>query len=126
MELITISYCSQVEDMTPYLVFGDLCMRWIRINATELATAYERADPDFPSNCDNAFKHLVVAIQSCAICLASFRSNVYKTKGSESDLNKQRFFLETCAGLNCKCGKIHDDIKLAFTPGRSSTMIQRS
>lgn len=87
--IITISYCSLFEDMTEYLVFGDLCLRWIRFHVDELATDGEREDPFFPLKWDNAFKHLVVAIQSCAICIASKRANVHRRSGEDTDLNKQ-------------------------------------
>ncbi|KAK9898366.1 hypothetical protein P389DRAFT_32918 [Cystobasidium minutum MCA 4210] len=109
--VITIAQCSLSEDMTRWLVFGDLCIRYLRCYAEKLATAEEQADADFPLLVDNTFKHLVVAINSCALSIASTRENVRRTKGKAADANKQLFFLSTFAGLVCRCGVVHDDAR---------------
>lgn len=75
--LVTLARCSLQTDMTISLVFGDYCLRYLCINRVALSGPLEHAEELFDVTIENAFKHLSMALTSCAISMASLRSNVH-------------------------------------------------
>lgn len=115
-----MSACSLVEDMTPYLVHGDMSLRYLYLSARDLATPEELGSEDFARKLEMTFRYLVVALTSCAFNLAWARENVRPNPGHDAgNRARQDMILNTFSGLRCMCGSIHKPAQIELCDGES-------
>ncbi|KAK9895909.1 hypothetical protein P389DRAFT_196025 [Cystobasidium minutum MCA 4210] len=111
--LIMIDYCSGDQDVTPGLVYGNALLTFMFREAVNrapgLSFAKESHRTMYLSDLDKAYKHMMVALTSCVMCVASTRSNIDTgLTGRPADAARQDFVAVTMAGQMCRgCGIVH-------------------
>jgi hypothetical protein len=93
--MLVLAECSMTDDMTPYLLFGDLALRWMIREAETFVVEDNSAEDlgalqEIVSETDRAFKHLLVATSSCAISIASTRDNVSSISAMKQENTQSR------------------------------------